>query len=77
MCMAVPARVIEINKETRTARVLVMGNELEVSIALVSVKPGDYVLVHAGCALEVIKKEAAVEMIDLFQEVEDYNKNES
>ena len=33
-------------------------------------KVGQYVLVHAGCAIEVMEKDKAQELIDLFDEIE-------
>ncbi len=69
MCVAVPGRVIEIIGDT--AKVNVLDNICDVNISLVSAKEGDYVLVHAGCAIEVMKKDMAEEMIDLFNELEE------
>jgi hydrogenase expression/formation protein HypC len=40
-------------------------------VGLVDTKLGDYVLVHAGCAIEVMTKDKAMELIELFQEIED------
>lgn len=69
MCVAVSARVIE--TDGRTGKVDVRGNILNVGIAVRNVKPGDYVLIHAGCVIEVIKKEQAEEIADLLRELED------
>lgn len=53
MCLAIPARIIDIRENT--AKVNIMGVESEVNIQLVeNPKAGDYVLVHAGCAIEKI-----------------------
>lgn len=68
MCVAVSARVIE--TDGRTAKIDVKGNTLNVGIAVRNVKPGDYVLIHAGCVIEVIKKEQAEEIADLLRELE-------
>lgn len=76
MCVAVPGKVIEINGNT--AKVDVLSNVCEVNIQLVSPNIGDYVLIHAGCAIEVLKKDLAEEMIDLFNELEGaYNEDSS
>lgn len=57
MCLAVPGRVIDI--EENFAAVDMMGFESEVFIGLLeAVSIGDYVLVHAGCAIEKINLEA-------------------
>lgn len=68
MCVAVPGKIIEINEDTATVNVL--DNITQVDIRLVSAKIGDYVLIHAGCALEVLSKDTAEEIIWLFKELE-------
>jgi hydrogenase expression/formation protein HypC len=67
MCVAVPGRVIEINGHL--AKIDIMNNIYEANISLVSPKIGDYVLVHAGCAIEVLKKDLAEEMLELFSSI--------
>jgi hydrogenase expression/formation protein HypC len=68
MCLAVPAKVVEINGSM--ARVDVEGNTREIGIRLVpDVKVGDWVLVHAGFAVDVIDEVAARETMDIFREV--------
>lgn len=69
MCVAVPGRIIEINGNK--GKVNILNNITEVNISLVTPKIGDYVLVHAGCVLEVLKKDMAEEMIWMFQELEE------
>lgn len=68
MCVAVPGKVIELNDFH--GKVDFQGNIIDVNMALVDAKIGDYVLVHAGCALEIIQKEMADEMLALFAELE-------
>lgn len=69
MCVAVPGKIIEMNGDT--AKVSIMGNVTEANIRLVSAKLGDYVLIHAGCVLEVLKKDYAEELLELFSELEE------
>lgn len=69
MCVAVPGRITEINGDL--AKVNIMNNITEVNIKLVSAKIGDYVLIHAGCVLEVMKKDIAEEILCMFQELEE------
>lgn len=58
MCIGVPAKVIE--KQEYTALVEVMGNRMTVgTILLGEFQVGDYVIVHAGQALNVIDEESA------------------
>ncbi len=67
MCVAVPGKIIEINGDT--AKVDIMSNVCDVNIKLVSAKVGDYVLIHAGCVLEVLKKDMAEEILSIFDEL--------
>lgn len=69
MCVAVPGRIVEINGDT--ARVNIMDNITTANVSLVSAKVGDYVLVHAGCILEVLKQDVAQEILSIFSELEE------
>lgn len=69
MCVAVPGRVIAI--DNNHAKVDMMGNTLKVNLGLVDAKEGDYVLVHAGCAIEVMKEDQAEALLELIAEIED------
>jgi len=71
MCIAVPMEVLEIDESAHTGRVLFSGNEMKVNLTLVSPKVGDYVLVHAGCAIEIIQKEPAEEMLSILEMLEE------
>lgn len=68
MCIAIPGKVVEISDTN--AKVDFNGNIVKVNIGLVSPKVGQYVLVHAGCAIEVMEHDKAEEMIELFAELE-------
>ena len=41
----------------------------EVNVTLVEAKVGDYVLVHAGYAIQTVDKEDALETLDLWKEI--------
>jgi hydrogenase expression/formation protein HypC len=69
MCVAVPGKIVEINGDT--AKVDIMNNICEVNIKLVDAKIGDYILIHAGFALEVMKKDMAEELLSIFEELEE------
>jgi hydrogenase expression/formation protein HypC len=68
MCLAVPGKVIEINESKASIEV---GNvKREVFVQLVpDVKLGDYVLVHAGCAIEIVDEEEALKTLDILKEL--------
>lgn len=69
MCIAIPGKVIA--SDGTTAQVDFKGNTVDVNVGLVDPRPGQYVLVHAGCAIEVMEQDKAEELIDLFAELED------
>lgn len=68
MCLAIPAEVVEL-KGDNLAQVDLLGVGREVSIDLTpQAKVGDYVLVHAGFAIEVVDQQYAQETIDLIKD---------
>lgn len=70
MCVAVPGKVI--SKTEKTAVLDFMGVQKEVSIELLKdVRIGDYLLVHAGCAIQKIDQAEASEIMDLYEEMKD------
>ncbi len=69
MCLAIPAKVMSIN-ENRMAQVDIMGVSRHVSLDLVpEANEGDFVLVHAGFAIQVIDEEAANETFKALEEL--------
>lgn len=69
MCLGVPARIVEIKGDVGV--VDVKGNQVEISLRLTpEAKVNDYVLVHAGFAMEIIDQEAALQTLDLLEEME-------
>lgn len=53
MCIAVPGQIIDISSTQATVNI--MNVETTVNIQLINEpKIGDYVLVHAGCAIEKV-----------------------
>ena len=51
MCIAIPGRVVEFNEDR--AKVDFNGNLVDVNTGLIEPEVGQYVLVHAGCAIEL------------------------
>lgn len=69
MCLAMPARVVEI-REGDLAVVDLAGVRKEVSLALVDdVAEGDYVILHVGYALQKLDTEEAEKTLALFAEM--------
>lgn len=68
MCLAVPARILE--KRADVAQVdFGDGVKRDVNIALVDAAVGDYVIVHAGFAIEVLDEREARETLRLWDEI--------
>ena len=69
MCLAIPMKITEI-KPDGMARVSAMGAERDVALDLTpQAGVGDYVLVHAGFAIEVVDEQYAAETLDLIRDM--------
>jgi hydrogenase expression/formation protein HypC len=68
MCLAIPAKVISV-KEEKAKVDFGEGVLREVNVTLVNAKTGDYVLVHAGYAIQVLDEKEALETIRLWNEI--------
>lgn len=69
MCIAIPGKII--STTDNKAKVDFRGNIVEVHTGVIDAQVGDYVLVHAGCAIEVMKEDKAQELIALFADLEE------
>jgi len=68
MCLAVPMKVIEIDGPI--AQVEESGVRREARVDLIDgVKVGDYVIVHAGVAIDRLDPEEAEKTLRLFEEM--------
>lgn len=71
MCLAVPGKVVKI--VDMLATVDMSGVTRQVSLILLpETKVDDYVLVHAGFAIQSIDEEEAQKTLELFKELEMY-----
>mgnify|MGYP000867766469 FL=1 len=76
MCLAVPAKVIE--KKDMVATVEVEGIRRDISLMLLpEANEGDYILMHAGFAIQVIDEEEAKITTELLKEVLGTNESAS
>lgn len=68
MCLAVPYRIEKLLSENRAlARA---GNVTkEIDISFVGVKPGDYVMVHAGFAIQKVDTQQAEEILKFIEKL--------
>jgi hydrogenase expression/formation protein HypC len=74
MCLGIPAKVVEISSSDeegvrRKAKADFGGVSREIDISLVDVNIGDFVVVHAGFAIETIDEEEALESIKMWSEL--------
>ncbi|WP_296874527.1 HypC/HybG/HupF family hydrogenase formation chaperone [uncultured Methanobrevibacter sp.] len=70
MCIAAPAHVVEINREDKILVADFGGARQQAKIDLLpEVELGDYVLIHAGYAIEKLSEEAAKESLEAWEEL--------
>ena len=70
MCLAIPGSIVAI--EGTNATIDMLGVQRRISISLTpQAQVGDYVLVHAGFAIEVIDAEEARRTIELVRELDE------
>lgn len=70
MCLAIPLKLIDISGNTATGEALGMTREIRVDF-IPEPKVGDYVIVHAGFAIERLGEEQALEDLTAWEEVRD------
>ena len=72
MCLAIPAKITELGGGDM-ATVDILGVTRSISIDLTpQATVGDYVLVHAGFAIEVVSEQAANETLDLISQFPEF-----
>ncbi len=68
MCLGIPGKVVEINDFV--AKVDVGGSRKDASLILLDdVKEGDYVIVHAGFAIQKVDEKEALKTLELVDEI--------
>jgi len=70
MCLSLPARVISVSGDV--AEVSVGGAVFSAGLQMVQdVAVGDYILLHAGFAIEKLSEKEALETLRLLKEMDD------
>ena len=67
MCLAVPMKIVQ--REGQLGIAELEGVRREVALHFVDAEVGDYVLVHAGFAIQKVDEASALETIELFREM--------
>ena len=72
MCIAAPAQIVKIDKEENVLYADFGGARQAAKMDLLpDVEIGDYVLIHAGYAIEKLSEEAAKESLEAWEELLD------
>lgn len=70
MCLAVPGKVLNIDNYKGVVEIGNMRREVFMHL-LPDIKVGQYVLVHAGCAIQTIDEEEAAKTLEIIKELAD------
>jgi hydrogenase expression/formation protein HypC len=68
MCLAIPAKVMTLDG-IKAQVDFGKGVLREVNVSLVDAKVGDYVLIHAGYAIQLVEEKEALETLKLWSEL--------
>ena len=68
MCLAIPLQLIEINGSTAVGEAMGMRREIRVDF-IDKPRIGDYVIVHAGFAIERLPEQQALEDLEAWEDV--------
>ena len=70
MCLGIPLKIIEINGMEAIGEMNSVKNKIRIDL-LPKLKLGDYVMVHAGFGIEIIKDDLARETIETLMELQE------
>ena len=68
MCLAIPLQLVEIEGKTAVGEAMGMRREIRVDF-IEEPKIGDYVIVHAGFAIERLPEQQALEDLEAWEDV--------
>lgn len=71
MCLAIPSKVISIDKAKNTAILDTMGVRREASLDLMNeeIDIGEFVLLHIGFVISKIDEQSAMESLKIYDEI--------
>ncbi len=79
MCLGIPGKIITIYEDhgTKMAKIDFGGISREACIEVIpDAKPGDWTIVHAGFALNLLNEEEAIETLDMLREISELSEIE-
>jgi len=68
MCVAIPGKVIEIYEGESLIDFGKIKKRVN-TFFIDNIQLGDYVLIHAGCAIEKVSEEEAIETMDILKSI--------
>ncbi len=68
MCLAIPAKIMSLDGSKANVD-FGQGVLRAVNVSLVDAKVGEYVLVHAGYAIQVLEEKKALETLSLWNDI--------
>ena len=74
MCQAVPLRLVEINGKEALGESMGLKRKIRVDF-IEEPKVGDYIMVHAGFAIERVPEKQALEDLEAWAELDSENRN--
>ncbi len=77
MCLAIPSKIIRINEMVATVDVYGARRDVNLILLPEEVTVGDYVLVHAGFALQKVEREYAEESLNIIRKTYEETEYES
>jgi hydrogenase expression/formation protein HypC len=69
MCLAIPSKIVGIDEMTATVDVYGARRAVNLMLMPEEVREGDYVLVHAGFAIQKVDEDAARDALKLIREM--------
>ncbi|MDA8432659.1 MAG: HypC/HybG/HupF family hydrogenase formation chaperone [Nitrospiraceae bacterium] len=77
MCLAIPSRIVKIDNLLATVDVYGARRDINLMLLPEEAAAGDYVLVHAGFAIQKVEHEIAEESLKLIRETFEKHPEES
>lgn len=74
MCLGLPLLLVEIDKNDAIGEMNGVKRKIRIDL-IPDLKVGDYVMVHAGFAIQKLEKEFAMQTIDIVKELEELAQN--
>ena len=71
MCLSVPGKVIKIRDTVGTVEIGTVKRDVFLHL-VPEIKVGEYVLIHAGCAIETIDEEEVEKTLEIIRELDQH-----